>query len=253
MVKPAFFKHADLFEAEVSSGLPLRVAFAGLWTVADRRGVFPWSRNIKPDVLPYDNCDMIAVLNALHLGGFVVRYEVDGKPYGYIPSFQDHQTFHKNEKESSLPAPSQADASTVLAPDQHSSRPTVTSTVEGTSTSTGASTTNSTSPSAEFDAADELLGRLLPPQRPTWAAEIRVAGQGMHGPPLLPEQIQQACRDYVADGHMRAPKLSHFRGYLRNAARPREPTPIRSLRPAADPFVAGLQQWAEDADAKTPD
>ncbi len=29
MVAPSFFKHADLYEAEASTGLPLRVAFAG--------------------------------------------------------------------------------------------------------------------------------------------------------------------------------------------------------------------------------
>lgn len=105
MIAPAFFKHADLYDAEVSSGFPLRVAFAGLWTVADRRGVFPWSRNVKPDVLPYDGCDMLAVLEALAAGGFVRKYEVDGKWYGVVPTLGKHQHFHKDEKPNTLPAP----------------------------------------------------------------------------------------------------------------------------------------------------
>lgn len=116
MVKPSFFKHADLYDAEVSSGLPLRIAFEGLWTVADRRGVFAWSRNIKPDVIPYDPVDMLQVLDALALAGFVTRYEVDGKPYGIIPTLGEHQHFHKDERASALPAPPEHHASNGLAP-----------------------------------------------------------------------------------------------------------------------------------------
>jgi hypothetical protein len=108
MVKPAFFKHADLYDAEVASGLPLRVAFAGLWTVADRRGVFQWSRNLKPDVLPYDPCDMLEVLAALERAGFVHRYEVGGRQYGLIPTLGQHQTFHHREHESPDPLPANA-------------------------------------------------------------------------------------------------------------------------------------------------
>jgi hypothetical protein len=105
-IKPAFFKHAELYDAEVSSGLPLRVAFAGLWTVADKRGVFQWSRNVKPDVLPYDACDMLAVLDALAAAGFILRYEVDGKAYGFIHNFAAHQHFHHHEKDNGFPPPS---------------------------------------------------------------------------------------------------------------------------------------------------
>ena len=118
-IKPGFFKDADLYDAEVSSGLPLRLAFAGLWTVTDKRGVFAWSRNIKPDVLPYDPCDMLAVLDALERAGFVQRYVVDGKSFGLIPGFADHQHFHRDEKPSKMPGPPDSDGSTVLAPEKH--------------------------------------------------------------------------------------------------------------------------------------
>lgn len=119
MIAPQFFKHADLYDAEMASGLPLRIAFAGLWTVTDRRGVFQWSRNLKPDVLPYDPCDMLAVLEALAAAGFVQKYEVEGKAYGFIPSFEHHQHFHRDEKVSSLPAPGDVASSTVVAPGQN--------------------------------------------------------------------------------------------------------------------------------------
>lgn len=105
MIKPSFFKHADLYAAERECGLPLRVAFAGLWTVADREGRFKWKHDLKPDVLPYDPVDMLAVLDALESAGFVQRYVVEGKQYGRIPSFGDHQTFHKTERHSTIPAP----------------------------------------------------------------------------------------------------------------------------------------------------
>lgn len=124
-VKPSFFKHAELYDAEVASGLPLRVAFIGLWTVTDKRGIFAWSRNIKPDVLPYDPCDMLAVLDALAAAGLVVKYEVDGKSYGLIPTFGQHQHFHKDEKPSTMPAPYLPGAPTVPASSEHrSSTPT---------------------------------------------------------------------------------------------------------------------------------
>lgn len=123
-IKPAFFLHGELYDAEVSSGLPLRVAFAGLWTQADRRGVFRCKpRELKAAVLPYDAVDMGQVINALEAGGFISTYVVDGKRYGHIPTLPDHQTFHKDEKPSSDPGPEAAPcrngASTVPTQGQH--------------------------------------------------------------------------------------------------------------------------------------
>ncbi len=106
LISPEFFQHADLYEAERESGLPVRLAFAGLWTVADRRGIFQWSRNLKPQILPYDSCDFLEVLAALERHGFVRRYEVEGRAFGIIPTFASHQTFHHAERENkNFPAP----------------------------------------------------------------------------------------------------------------------------------------------------
>lgn len=109
-VKPELFRHEDLFDAELASGLPLRLAFIGLFTVADCEGRFMWKpRTLKLDVLPHDIVDFAAVLNALERAGFIERYEVNGEPYGVIPSFTRHQIFQTKEqvRGSQLPPPPQ--------------------------------------------------------------------------------------------------------------------------------------------------
>lgn len=119
-IAPEFFHHGDLYDAEAASGLPLRLAFAGLWTQADRRGVFPWRpRELKLAILPYDPTDFSAVLNALAAVGFVIPYEVDGKQLGVIPSFSRWQSFHRDERPSDAPPPPDDLPSTVPARCQH--------------------------------------------------------------------------------------------------------------------------------------
>lgn len=106
-VKPELFRHEDLFDAELASGLPLRLAFIGLFTVADCEGRFIWKpRTLKLDVLPHDVVDFAAVLDALEHHGFIQSYEVAGAKYGWIPSFTRHQRLQSKEIEtgSRLPA-----------------------------------------------------------------------------------------------------------------------------------------------------
>jgi len=107
-VKPEFFKHYDLFKAEEESGLPLRVAFSGLWTCADKEGRFKWQpAQLKLDVLPYDKVDFEIVLNILVQKEFIVKYSVDNKWFGCIPTLPEHQRFSGKEAqfESKLPPP----------------------------------------------------------------------------------------------------------------------------------------------------
>lgn len=105
-IKPEFFKHETLFDAEQETGLPLRLAFAGLWTVCDREGRFEWRpRAIKTDAMPYDDVDFSRVLDALTTRGFVVRYRVDGKEFGHVPGFSRHQVINGRETDSKLPPP----------------------------------------------------------------------------------------------------------------------------------------------------
>lgn len=105
-VKPEFFKHDELFDAEVEFGLPLRLAFIGLWTQCDREGRFAWrERRLKAEVFPYDDIDMARVLDALATRGFVVRYVCKGRVYGFIPGFLRHQVINNREAKSELPSP----------------------------------------------------------------------------------------------------------------------------------------------------
>ncbi len=105
-IKPEFFKHEELFDAEMETGFPLRVAFSGLWTVCDREGRFEWRpRKLKTDVMPYDDIDFSRVLDALATRGFIVKYTVDGDEYGYVPSWNRHQIINNREAKSSIPQP----------------------------------------------------------------------------------------------------------------------------------------------------
>lgn len=111
-IKPEFFTHEGLYDAEKESKLPLRIAFAGLWCAADRAGRFKWEpRRLGVAILPYDGCEFSRVLDALLTRGFIVKYRVEGVEYGAIPSFQIHQIINNREKESILPPPSAADDS----------------------------------------------------------------------------------------------------------------------------------------------
>lgn len=106
-IKPEFFKHEELYLAEIEEKLPLRLAFAGLFGVSDREGRFKWRPNqIKLDILPYDKVDFSLVLDALATRGFIQEYEDEnGERFGYIPTFLDHQVINNREMDSSIISP----------------------------------------------------------------------------------------------------------------------------------------------------
>jgi hypothetical protein len=111
-IKPEFFTHEGLYDAELECGLPLRVAFAGLWCAADRAGRFKWEpRRLGVAILPYDEADFSRVLDALTTRGFIVKYRVGDAWFGAIPSFDRHQIINNREKASEIPEPSLADDS----------------------------------------------------------------------------------------------------------------------------------------------
>ena len=111
-VKPGFFKNELLAECD-----PLaRILFEGLWCEADRAGrLEDRPRRLKAEYLPYDSCDVDALLAQLTVRGFIVRYVIDGRALIAIPAFPKHQNPHVREPASTIPAPS----STVLAQCQH--------------------------------------------------------------------------------------------------------------------------------------
>lgn len=100
-IKPGFFTNEDLVELDFAT----RLLFAGLWTVADKAGrLQDRPKKIKIDVFPADNLDIDAMLSALHNGGFIVRYEVDGGKFIQITNWNKHQNPHHTEKNSVIPA-----------------------------------------------------------------------------------------------------------------------------------------------------
>ena len=116
-IKPGFFSNDVLAECE-----PLaRLLFAGLWTIADREGrLEDRPKRIKAELLPYDDCNIDALLDALHSKGFILRYSVENQQLIQILAFTKHQNPHKNEVHSTLPQPEQHNTSTVQAQDKHS-------------------------------------------------------------------------------------------------------------------------------------
>jgi hypothetical protein len=106
VLKPDFFTDEDLARCTVLA----RLLFAGLWTLADRRGrlrdqppvihgaLFPFEAEVNVD----------ALLGELARGGFVQRYEFSGKRFLQIRNFEKHQNPHPKEAESVIPAPGSA-------------------------------------------------------------------------------------------------------------------------------------------------
>lgn len=114
-IKPGFFRHGDLYDAEIRHRLPLRIAFAGLWTAADREGRFAWKpRSLKLDCLPFDDVDFSTVLDALAAEGFLIKYKVGADTFGCIPSWSKHQQVNSREAASDIPAHDEASAGTCV-------------------------------------------------------------------------------------------------------------------------------------------
>jgi hypothetical protein len=108
-VKPELFRHEALYEAEVKTNLPLRLAYIGLFTACDREGRFKWKpRALKLDVLPYDQVDFSRVLDALVTHGFIVKYQFEDDEFGCIPTWSQHQVINNRESTSLLPSPEES-------------------------------------------------------------------------------------------------------------------------------------------------
>ena len=105
-LKPEFFSDEDL--AEIS--FQTRLAFAGLWCFADKAGrLEDRPKFLKAMIFPYDSVDMEKQIEILthgkHENGvpFIQRYEVEGKKFIQIISWDKHQKPHHTEKESHFP------------------------------------------------------------------------------------------------------------------------------------------------------
>ena len=107
-IKPEFFMDEDL----ACLSLEARLFFIGLWCYADKAGrLEDRPKYLKAEIFPYDKIDVEKLLLTLAQPNlpdrpdkvFIRRYEVNGRKYIDIPEFSRHQSFHKTEKESTLP------------------------------------------------------------------------------------------------------------------------------------------------------
>lgn len=97
---PGFFKNPELVELPYE----YRILFAGLWCLADRDGLLEdRAKAIRMEVFPADDVDCEAGLHALAGKHQIVRYEVEGRAYIWIPGFARHQHPHPKERASTIP------------------------------------------------------------------------------------------------------------------------------------------------------
>jgi hypothetical protein len=103
-IKPEFFRHEGLQDLEIRHpDLHPMLVFAGLFGHCDKQGVFEWKpRVLKLDILPFLDFEIAETLEALLAAGQLQRFDADGKTYGFIPSFTEHQSI--GGKEAQAPA-----------------------------------------------------------------------------------------------------------------------------------------------------
>jgi hypothetical protein len=83
-----------------------RWLFAGLFTQADREGrLEDRPRKLKVEVMPYDSVNIEHLLHELTEARFILRYEIEGRRFIQIRTFQEHQMPHYKEPGSIIPAP----------------------------------------------------------------------------------------------------------------------------------------------------
>ena len=101
-IKPSFFQNEELGELS-----PLvRLAFIGMWTIADFKGCLEFRpKRLKVQLIPYDECDIEEIAINLDKSGFIRIYSVAGQRYIKIINFEKHQNPHKNEREAGSEIP----------------------------------------------------------------------------------------------------------------------------------------------------
>lgn len=106
-LKPELFLDEEFWAlVEAHPDLHLLQAFEGLWCQSDREGRFEWRPTmLKTQILPYWGGDFERSLEVLRGAGLVHRYEVEGRAYGEVRSFERHQRPNSREPASIIPPP----------------------------------------------------------------------------------------------------------------------------------------------------
>lgn len=93
-IKPGFFTHEGISDLDPIA----RLLFIGLWCMADSAGrLEDRPKRIKVEVLPYDDCDVDALLDTIAALGFIERYEADGFRVIQVANFEKHQRMTTKE------------------------------------------------------------------------------------------------------------------------------------------------------------
>jgi hypothetical protein len=103
-IKPGFFENEDL------AALPphARLLFAGLWCLADREGrLEDRPARIKAKLFPYEHVDVDPLLDLLANAHFITRYQVADTKAIQVTNWSKHQHPHVKEGASTIPAPDQ--------------------------------------------------------------------------------------------------------------------------------------------------
>lgn len=192
---PGLFTNEPLARAEFSTGLPLRTAYAGLWCHCDRNGAFKWEPGrLKLGILPWDGCDMGAVLDALVAAQFVVKYEVDGEWYGLVPTFAKRQNPHPKEA-AHWPLPGSRKASGKQVARKRKA------TVEQPTSTANSLSPNSLSPNISSSSEDDLFAEAWAayPQRPNNSRlKALAAWRARLAEGAAPALMVQGARAYAA-------------------------------------------------------
>lgn len=108
-IKPEFFQHEALQDLEkLHAPLKPMLVFASLWGHCDKNGVFQWKpRALKLHILPFLEFDLEESLALLERAGQLESFEHEGKRYGYVATFREHQriTGKEHDAPSKYPAP----------------------------------------------------------------------------------------------------------------------------------------------------
>lgn len=109
-IKPDLARHEGLYNLEQETGLPVRFAWAMLFTACDKEGRFRWRPAVlKLDILPFDDIDFSRVLDAWLTRGYLVKYRVGNEWYGWIPTWRRHQSINNKESDSTFPSIDEAE------------------------------------------------------------------------------------------------------------------------------------------------
>lgn len=113
-IKPELFTDENLSDLEDAWGdCEILLIYIGLWTQADFEGRFEFShKQLKIAIRPYSSVNFLDALNLLVDRGFVVKYEVDGKTYGWLPKFRKHQVRDARREPPSKRPPAPGDSDT---------------------------------------------------------------------------------------------------------------------------------------------